>query len=62
MGKLILLQSKTVRISNAALSTNFLANTSPRCCTSSFSCRHSLCRISNHWVVCKEWQAVSLKD
>uniref|UniRef100_A0A452GRL1 Uncharacterized protein n=1 Tax=Gopherus agassizii TaxID=38772 RepID=A0A452GRL1_9SAUR len=51
----------SVRISSISLSTSFLASSCPRCCTSSFSCRQSLCKISSHWVVCKEGKAVSLK-
>uniref|UniRef100_A0A674IDJ5 Uncharacterized protein n=1 Tax=Terrapene triunguis TaxID=2587831 RepID=A0A674IDJ5_9SAUR len=43
----------SVRISSISHSTSFLASSCPRCCTSSFSCRQSLCRISSHWVVCR---------
>uniref|UniRef100_A0A8C3XM41 Uncharacterized protein n=1 Tax=Chelydra serpentina TaxID=8475 RepID=A0A8C3XM41_CHESE len=51
----------TVRISSISLPTSFLASSCPRCCTSSFSCRQSLCRISSHWVVCQEGKAESFK-
>uniref|UniRef100_A0A8C4JKA0 Secreted protein n=1 Tax=Dromaius novaehollandiae TaxID=8790 RepID=A0A8C4JKA0_DRONO len=54
-----------VRISSSSVSTSFFASplsaliklkamTSPRCCTSTLSCKQSRCRISSHWVVCKE--------
>uniref|UniRef100_A0A667XQ64 Uncharacterized protein n=1 Tax=Myripristis murdjan TaxID=586833 RepID=A0A667XQ64_9TELE len=56
----------TVRISSISHSISFLASslsselsmlktiTRPRCWMCGLSCRHSLCRISSHWVVCWE--------